>query len=77
MSERTRTGIGKGKDNSGIKMPPVTMTGLPKDNGAIGTTIKEEPENGITTTEEIRTEMTIETETMMKEGHITNRMLTT
>jgi len=77
MSERTRTGIGKGKDNNGIKMPPVTMTGLPKDNGAIGTTIKEEPENGITTTEGIRTEMITETETMMTGGHIINKMLTT
>jgi hypothetical protein len=76
MSEMTRTEIGKGKDNSGTKMPPVTMTGLPKDNGAIGTTIKEEPENGTTTIEGIRTAMITETETMMIGGHTINKMLT-
>jgi len=35
----TRTGIGKGEDNSGTTIPPI-KTGLPKGNGAIGMTIK-------------------------------------
>jgi len=77
MSEMTRTRIGKGKDNSGTRIPPVTMTGSPKDNGAIGTTIKEEPENGTTTTQAITPEMTTETEITMTGGHIINKMLTT
>jgi len=72
----TRTGIGKGEDNSGTAIPPV-KTGLPKGNVAIGMTIKEEPENGITTTEGITTEMTAETEIMMTGGHIIIKMLTT
>jgi len=73
----TRTGIGKGEDNSGTRMPPVMMRRFPKDNGAIGMTIKEEPENEITTTQVITSEMTTETEITMTGGHIINEMLTT
>jgi len=72
----TRTGIGKVEDNNGTKITPVMRIGFPKDNGAIGTTIKEEPENG-TAMQGIMTEMITETEITITGGHIINKMLTT